>query len=125
MKCFSHRTTDAIASCKHCFKGVCEACAIDTGNGVACSSACSDQLGQMAALVKTSIAAARINQGSAAFLWPVFVGVLGLAFVVESWFSRRASSFGLLTGLLFVLFGVVLGVVQYVWRKRSRPDSAA
>lgn len=124
MKCFRHPASDAIASCKHCCKGTCEICAIDTGHGVACSQACSAELVQLASLMKASVAATNINRGSAAYLWPLFLCVLGLAFVAEALLSRRPAGFGLLMGVVFVLFGLVLGAIQYAWRKRSGPDRA-
>lgn len=43
MKCFSHGT-DSVGICKSCQKAVCEACAIDTGRGLACSSECVEEV---------------------------------------------------------------------------------
>jgi hypothetical protein len=40
MKCFNHRNVDAIAICKNCNKGLCPACGVDVGNGIACKGGC-------------------------------------------------------------------------------------
>lgn len=123
MKCFSHPASDAVAGCKHCCKGVCAACAIDTSHGVACSEACSTHVLQLASLMKSTTVASNINKGMAAFLWPAFLGALGLAFVAEALLSGRPrANFGIIMGSLFVFFGIVLGAVQYSWRKRSNQD---
>lgn len=36
MHCFTHQHNVAVASCKHCGKGLCVNCAVDLGHGVAC-----------------------------------------------------------------------------------------
>jgi hypothetical protein len=36
MKCYYHPLVDAVAICKHCYKGLCLECALDTGSGMAC-----------------------------------------------------------------------------------------
>lgn len=38
MKCFDHPQADAVGYCTSCSKGLCTACAIDTGSGLACSA---------------------------------------------------------------------------------------
>jgi hypothetical protein len=122
MKCFIHQESDAIALCKHCAKGACRVCAVDTGNGVACSDGCAMHVAQLAVLMKSTTAAASINRGGIAFIWPAFLAVLGVAFILEAVLSgrpRSASNFGVIMGSLFVIFGVWLGGVQYVWRRRS------
>ena len=40
MKCFYHPQTDAIGICKNCNKGLCQECAVDIGNGIACKARC-------------------------------------------------------------------------------------
>ena len=40
MECFNHNGVAAVAVCKNCFRGVCEDCAADVGNGIACRGAC-------------------------------------------------------------------------------------
>lgn len=40
MKCYNHHTHDAMGVCKHCQKGICMDCLVDTGNGLACKETC-------------------------------------------------------------------------------------
>lgn len=40
MKCFHHPSDDAVGLCKACGKGVCRACAVDLGEGLACANSC-------------------------------------------------------------------------------------
>lgn len=54
MKCFNHPEADAVASCKHCFKGVCARCAKDSGVGVVCSQACEDEVRAVRAMLERS-----------------------------------------------------------------------
>lgn len=44
MHCYQHREQDAIGLCKHCSKAVCETCARDTQNGLACSDYCASEV---------------------------------------------------------------------------------
>jgi heme exporter protein D len=40
MKCFTHTDVDAVGVCRSCGKGVCKACAVDLGQGIACANSC-------------------------------------------------------------------------------------
>jgi hypothetical protein len=122
MKCFAHQHSDAVGLCKNCQKGICSACAIDTGDGVACSDSCAALVKQVSSLLRSSAAAIRINRGGGAYVMPAFLVVLGLIFVAEPLITgrmARTGSFTLVAGSTFALFGVLLGVIQHVWRKRS------
>lgn len=44
MHCYRHHDRDAIAVCAHCGKATCTECADDTGQGIACSEACTLEL---------------------------------------------------------------------------------
>lgn len=54
MKCFRHSESDAVGTCKYCFKGVCSACANDTGLGVVCSPQCEEEVRAIKSLVDRS-----------------------------------------------------------------------
>jgi hypothetical protein len=40
MECFAHEGRPAVGSCRSCFRGVCRACAVDLGRGLACAGRC-------------------------------------------------------------------------------------
>jgi uncharacterized membrane protein YedE/YeeE len=44
MRCFYHPDTDAVAGCKNCSRGLCTACAVDVGNGIACRGRCEEEV---------------------------------------------------------------------------------
>jgi len=52
MKCFNHEGVDAVAICKNCNKALCHVCAVDVGNGVACSGACENEVKSLNELIR-------------------------------------------------------------------------
>jgi hypothetical protein len=54
MRCFNHPDVDAVATCKHCFKGVCKECVVDSGCGLACSLPCQDEIRSLYAMMNRS-----------------------------------------------------------------------
>ena len=54
MRCFNHPDSEAVATCKHCFKGICRECVIDSGCGLACSTACEDEIKSLHAMIDRS-----------------------------------------------------------------------
>ncbi len=128
MKCFLHPSSESVGICKHCSKGTCSACVVDTGHGIACSDACKEHVLLLASLMSSTTAATRINRGGAAYLIPAFLCFMGMMFVGHALFTQRSGQslvFALLLGGGFLLFGLGLGAVQYVWHKRSSQREAA
>lgn len=130
VKCFIHPSSEAIGTCKHCSKGTCSACAIDTGHGLACSEPCKEHVLLLASLMDSTTVATKLNRGGAAYLIPVFLFFMGVVFVGHALLTGRSGQ-GLVLALVlgggFIIFGVGLGAVQYAWHKRSgeRPDSSS
>jgi hypothetical protein len=127
VKCFLHPAVEAVGTCKHCSKGTCPECAIDTGYGVACSGTCKEHVLLLASLMSSTTAATKINRGGAAYLMPAFLFFMGAAFVGHAVFTGRTGqslAFALVLGGGFIIFGVGLGAVQYAWHKRSRQPGA-
>jgi hypothetical protein len=126
MNCFVHREQSAIALCRHCCKAACDACAIDTGEGIACSEHCASHVRQLAKLMRSASAVSSVNRGAVAgYFWPAFLVVLGAAFAGHSLVFAKApaaTSFGLMAGSLFAGFGFVLGVFQHRLRARASAD---
>jgi hypothetical protein len=104
MKCFSHPATDAIASCKHCFKGVCPQCARDTGIGVVCSPACEEEVRSIRAMVernrKAYPLAARSQSRNA-----IWFTALALVLIVFGIIAHRGfmSNYLIVFGILMLL----------------------
>jgi hypothetical protein len=54
MKCYRHHESEAVGTCKHCFKGVCTECAKDSGIGIVCSPQCEEELKSVKAMLDRS-----------------------------------------------------------------------
>ncbi len=54
MKCFAHPQADAVASCKHCCKGMCAECSKDSGFGMVCSTTCESEVNAVHLMVERS-----------------------------------------------------------------------
>lgn len=44
MQCYRHNDRAAVAVCRHCGKAACADCCEDTGQGVACSASCANEI---------------------------------------------------------------------------------
>lgn len=55
MKCFYHPQTDAIGLCKHCQRGLCQACASERDGGLACRDRHESQVDQVTALIRRNV----------------------------------------------------------------------
>ena len=54
MRCFNHPEVEAVATCKHCYKGICRECVLDSGCGLACSPPCKDEIRSLYAMISRS-----------------------------------------------------------------------
>ena len=90
MKCFRHPESDAVGTCKHCFKGTCSACAEDAGIGIVCSPQCEEEVRAVKFLVNKNKQAYPLvakAHGRNAILLTLF----GLAFIAFSFIARGDS----------------------------------
>ena len=124
MKCFLHPTNDALGICRNCGKGTCATCAQDGANGLACSPLCAERIERAEAVMQSAEAATKLSRRGAGYFQPLFLIVLGLGMLGHAlWIAPPGrSSFGLLAGGLFVVFGIALGMIQRSWHKRAESD---
>ena len=124
MKCFNHPDKDAVGICKQCSKGVCPSCVILVGGSVACATSCTDAVARIDALIRSNAAATEINQSRGGrYFQAIFLIALGLLFTASPFLmgaSGRNLSVAVAIGLVFLLFGAVLGLYQRAWGRRSR-----
>ena len=102
MKCFAHSQVDAVACCKHCFKGVCAQCAKDTGSGIVCSTPCESEVKAIYAMVernKKAYAFAPKQHSRQAIL----LAMMAVVFIAFGYFSE----FRFMSAYLIV-FGIVM-----------------
>ena len=111
MKCFYHHDEEAVGSCKSCGKGVCPACLVDLGKGLACRQRCEDDVRALIALIDNSLQMGakspgilRSNRqmalGSAGFTCAV-----GTAFLAWGLLSNPINALLAVLGGLFLVYG--------------------
>ena len=114
MRCFYHSQTDAVGTCKACSKGVCEACAVDTGGGLACRQGCVEAVRALDDLIQRNLRVTAVSQ-RAPYVFPLFLVFMGIGFSVAPFLAgSRPNPFGVFLGLLFVALG---GYFFWVARK--------
>jgi len=113
MKCFHHRDSDAIGTCKACSKGLCSICASDVGNGLACRDQCEDQVRSVNLLVERNIRISAVSerlvggQPRGLFLAGTFALLAGLLFAVMDLNLEGVPRIGVTgMGVLAILGGV-------------------
>jgi len=111
MKCFYHREADAVGSCKACSKGLCAACAVDVGMGLACREACEEQVRSLNQLIDRNIRVSPASEqvlgkhAGAYFAPGVFQILAGVVFVLlgqsmDGVFRLGVAAIGLLVAVL-------------------------
>jgi len=63
MECFAHEGRPAVGSCRSCFKGVCRACAVDLGRGLACPGRCEESARALIASLDHSLRIQGLSSG--------------------------------------------------------------
>ena len=105
MKCFNHEGVDAVAICKNCNKALCHNCAIDVGNGVACTGQCEGEVRALNELIRRNRTAAQ-RTGYAYQRNAIVCALLALIFVylsVDAYGSGR-SPFLVVTAASALIF---------------------
>jgi hypothetical protein len=113
MKCFHHIHTDAVGLCKACSKGLCEACAVDVGGGLACRQGCSQAVKDLNNLIARNLRITASKERTT-YVGPLFLIVLGVGFALDPLVRRgRAEPFPIIMGGLFVAFGAILVLLNH------------
>jgi hypothetical protein len=77
VKCFNHHENEAVAICKNCNRALCDGCAADVGNGIACRNTCEERVRALNALQRKGENALKRSRrsmyGLAAFLFSMGV----------------------------------------------------
>ena len=119
MKCFNHHESEAVAICKNCHKALCEPCAVDVGNGIACRNVCEQRVIALNALQRKGENAikrsSRSMYGLAAFL--LLMGAIFLVNVATD--SGHLRTFDISLSVVFLAAGVFFLAMG----KRAAADS--
>ena len=114
MRCYYHRDADAIAVCRHCGRGVCEACVAEVNKVSACRDRCEGDVTALQIMVARSDSAfgtAARQLRIASLICVLFAGL----FVVLS----RQVPYAMATWLLLpAAFVLLIGAVLLVFTAR-------
>jgi len=110
MRCYNHPESEAIATCKHCCKGMCAACAKDSGWGLVCSPQCESEVKALKAMVERNRGmvpvAVKSHQRNAMLMFLMALVFIGFGLAVAGAFRMYLFAFGLvmLVGGGFAVF---------------------
>jgi len=124
MECFAHDGRPAVGSCRSCFKGVCRACAVDLGRGLACPGRCEEAARALIASLDQSMRIQGLSSGmvhGARALWSGLAWVaLGVGVFVSIWgLTLPAFREISLLGIPFLAIGVLTLRVSNRVRRRE------
>ena len=108
MKCFYHPDLDALGVCKGCSRGLCNACAADSGNGLACASTCVEYVREVNELIERSLRVGKMGKRNI-YLWPGFSIFMGVTFFLAPLMrGRPLEAFTTVMGLAFIGLGLLV-----------------
>ena len=124
MKCFRHAQSDAVGTCKFCFKGVCAQCATDTGVGIACSPECQQEVKLLKAIIDRNKQAfplaAKANTRNAILLFLFGFTFLGFGAIEE---DRSLLLFFGAVGVIMLIGGIFSLISARKYAKSPRTQS--
>jgi hypothetical protein len=108
MRCFNHHDRPAIGTCKECCKGLCTECAADLGHGLACKGQHESMVETLNTMITRNATAYSAAEKGGSFILPAFLGFIGVILIGQTLYAGRGlTSFGVLLGGGFIVFGVV------------------
>lgn len=119
MKCYNHPETDAVGTCKSCSKGLCHNCLTDTGNGIACTATCVEEVKTLNKLTESnksrhkSLAKYLLNM--ALLVSAIGAFILFISLYIE---DESGVNFSILIGWAFVLAGAVNFYSSFKYNKK-------
>jgi len=119
MNCFYHPTVVAVGTCKSCNKGLCPACAIDLGKGLACKDRCESDVTEVIDLINRNIQLSPTSEqlvrsaSGTRYLGAAFYLSFGLLLLALATYQSYQNGFqggdlflwGM--GVLFLIFGAI------------------
>jgi hypothetical protein len=118
MECYTHPGAVAVGACKSCGKGVCRACAVDVGNGLACSPACEQEVRALNRIVERNKTAHQ-KAGHAYALIALFYIVAGTLFLTGGLLNWRGLRWMLVPAGLLLL---VAAAIHFMTGRRFSDD---
>lgn len=107
MKCFYHQEKDAVGICRHCLKGICNECAVDFNDGIACKDRCEEKAIATSKMLQVNLTAQK-GLKITRFLGPIFIIILGFIYIGWAWYCDELFEFMGMTGIVFFVFGLAI-----------------
>ena len=111
MRCYRHEDRDAVAICIHCGKATCTVCGEDTGQGVACSTGCAEEIAasyQLKQRLRQSLGVGEKPPLPASVVTYALFGLILLVVAIYMTYSRAGVDY--LTFAMSAAFFVMAGV---------------
>ncbi|MFI5069695.1 MAG: hypothetical protein ACHP8A_02290 [Terriglobales bacterium] len=112
MKCFSHRSSDAIAVCRSCGRALCPDCIAEVGLSCACKNRCESDVARFNEMLTRGRPGPANSVNPASFVGydrVIFLMVMGVAFAcfgVYNFGKLGLNLFFVFLGVAFIVFGV-------------------
>ena len=117
MKCYQHKTEEAIGICKSCGKGICPVCCIDLNFAIVCSKTCED-----AAIISHKITANAVTvyatQKKNRYLLPAYFMVIGIIFLIYGLMNSISFNLCVSIGICVIIFAVLFFIIQMRYSKK-------
>ena len=114
MNCYKHNESSAIGICKACNKAVCTSCAIDTGNGLACSEICETEVAEINKIIEISKNMYGVGRNAKKNLIPtsvmvhIFFTIIFLGWSLSDYILySKINAYLIVMGVGFLLLGII------------------
>jgi hypothetical protein len=112
MRCFYHRDVDAIATCRNCCRGLCDACAVEVNKMSACRGRCEGDVAAVQKLLARSDRAFTTAARQLRIAALICVLFAALFVVLSRRMPYAAATWLLLPAALVLLIGAALLVLN-------------
>jgi Flp pilus assembly protein TadB len=114
MRCFYHQDVEAVGACKNCGRGLCAACALDVGNGLACPQRCEEEVRSLNRMIARNKTAYQKTSGAYVRV-AAFYALVGVGFFTAGLLDWHGFAWMLVpAGVIFL----VAGILHYVTGRR-------
>ena len=123
MKCFTHRSSDAVAVCRSCGRALCPDCISEVGLSCACKNRCESDVARFHEMLTRDRPGPAIPPNIIGYDRVIFLMVMGVGFV---WFGlyyigdHGPKLFFAALGVAFFIFGISQLYMSKKFREKFR-----
>ena len=119
MKCYNHPETDAVGTCKSCSKGICHNCLSDTGNGIACTANCVQELTELNQLIESNKKAHQ-NAAGNTLITAIIYATAGFVFIFLGLIGEGKYDVMYIVGLTVLILAFLAFKKSYNFSKKNK-----